>query len=408
MAVLNGTAGNDAFVAHSSVDYQKGQLILVLGGMPAAGEWPRPNILINGQWAASFTITAPVLQGQTQVVAVDLPDGPITSVGIQFWNDLRTASGEDRNLYVGSATLNGVQLPISQASYALDGDATIPGQHDMGRNGTLTWSGSAVSNAMAQSRVPENNEINGGAGMDTVIYTGRERGTFDFKYVPDGSLTVHHWMSGFTDVIRGVENVLFDDRGTYGGGGSANVDAAGRTIDGGAGIDTLVLNGHRDQYYINHTATGFTIFGNGVDQWVTNVERLKFTNGYVALDIEGHGGQAYRLYQAAFDRVPDIPGVGYQTNELDTKLTLVQVAANFIASPEFQTTYGSVDNRQFVTLLYRNVLDREPEQAGLEYHMNRLANGATRADILVGFSESPENKANVIGAIDDGFFYTLT
>jgi serralysin len=166
-----------------------------------------------------------------------------------------------------------------------------------------------------------------------------------------------------------------------------------------------VLNGHTDMYHISHTATGFSIFGNGVDEWVTNVERLQFTNGIVALDINGDAGQAYRLYQAAFNRVPDVGGLGYQTNALDTGLTLTQVASNFIASPEFQRTYGNVDDTQFVTLLYQNVLHRAPDAGGLQFHLDEMhVQGQSRADVLVHFSESPENQANVIGQIQDGMF----
>jgi hypothetical protein len=34
----------------------------------------------------------------------------------------------------------------------------------------------------------------------------------------------------------------------------------------------------------------------------------------VALDVDGAAGQAYRLYQAAFDRAPDKNGLGYWIN----------------------------------------------------------------------------------------------
>lgn len=408
MAILTGTAGNDFFTAHSAVDYEKGKLEFVLGGIPAGGEWPKLNVLINGQWAASVTVTSYVIDGHTQLVSVGLPVGvPVTSVGLQYWNDGTTPSGEDRNLYVGSATLNGVDLPLAQASYTIDGEAPIPGQHDIYRNGTLIWGGAPVANAMAQPLHAESNDIDGGAGIDTVLYSGRERGNFDFKYQLDGSMTVESLGAGFKDTLHNIDNILFDDTGAYGAGGDAVVDAPGRIIDGGHGLDTLVLNGHRDQYYINHTATGFTIYGNGVDEWVTNVERIQLTNGFLALDIEGNAGQAYRLYQAAFNRTPDVPGLGYQTNALDTGLTLSQVAGNFIASPEFQRTYGNVDDTQFITLLYHNVLHREPDSGGLQFHLDEIAHGETRADVLTHFSESPENQANVIGQIQDGMFYTL-
>ena len=82
------------------------------------------------------------------------------------------------------------------------------------------------------------------------------------------------------------------------------------------------------------------------------------------------------------------------------------MAANFIASPEFQSKYGSaVDSSQFITLLYNNVLHRAPDSGGLQYHLNELATGQTRADVLTHFSESPENQANVIGQIQAGITF---
>ena len=93
---------------------------------------------------------------------------------------------------------------------------------------------------------------------------------------------------------------------------------------------------------------------------------------------------------------------------LDNGLSLVQVASNFIASPEFQSTYGAVNDTQFVTLLYQNVLHRAPDASGLQYHLNELEQwGESRAQVLTNFSESPENQANVIGAIQNGIPYTV-
>jgi hypothetical protein len=176
-------------------------------------------------------------------------------------------------------------------------------------------------------------------------------------------------------------------------------------IDGGAGFDTGVLSG--SIYNYTYVRDGSTITTSGFDGFDTmvGVERLEFDDYGIAFDIEGNAGQAYRLYQAAFDRVPDLGGLGYQMDALDDGLYLSQVAGNFIASPEFQTTYGALSNSQFVTQLYYNVLDRAPDSSGLNYHVARLNSGVARADVLVGFSESPENKANVIGQIDDGMLY---
>jgi hypothetical protein len=401
MGTITGTSGNDLITPHTATDYMKGQLSFVLGGIPAGGEWPKIGILVNGQWVEqAITVDAPVKDGVTEVVTVQLPNVPITSVGIQYFND-GVVGTEDRNLYVGSATLNGVNLPLAQGTYAIDGDASIPGQSSIYRNGTLSWSGSVVANAMAQSTTADSMNIDGGSGTDTVTYTGKEKGDFFFLYHSDGSETVQSLHAGFTDTLHNTENVLFDD------GGDAKVDAAANTIDGGSGLDTLVLFGHTDQYHITHTATGFSIFGNGVNEWVTNVERLKFTNGYVALDINGHAGEAYRLYQAAFDRTPDSAGLGFNTHSLDVGLSLSDVAQQFITSAEFQSKYGNPSDADWVTLLYQNVLHRAPDQSGYDFHMWELSVGLTRAQQLAEFSESPENQANVIGQIQDGMFMTM-
>jgi hypothetical protein len=150
-----------------------------------------------------------------------------------------------------------------------------------------------------------------------------------------------------------------------------------------------------------------SIYGNGVDEWVTNVERIQFTNGFLGFDINGDAGQAYRLYQAAFDRTPDVPGLSYWIHDLDAGVSLHDVAAYFATSPEFISTYGQLDNQHYAAQLYTNVLHRTPDSSGLQFWVDSLNHGASRADVLIGFSESTENQANVIGAIQNGIFFTL-
>jgi hypothetical protein len=111
------------------------------------------------------------------------------------------------------------------------------------------------------------------------------------------------------------------------------------------------------------------------------------------VSIQPHAAQVYRLYRAAFSREPDLPGIGWHMATIEGGAQLVDVAGGFIASPEFASTYGAVDDAQFVTLLYRNVLGREPEAEGLAYHLNNLAGGQPRNELLCNFSESPENRS---------------
>jgi hypothetical protein len=114
------------------------------------------------------------------------------------------------------------------------------------------------------------------------------------------------------------------------------------------------------------------------------------------LNLEGTYGQAYRLYRAAFDRLPDQAGIDYWTAQLNAGMSLLTAASCFILSTEFRSMYGEAPtDDQFITLLYKNVLHREPDAGGWAYWMNAMTHGLTQARVLVEFSESPENKANV-------------
>lgn len=214
--------------------------------------------------------------------------------------------------------------------------------------------------------------------------------------------------------VGGDENLsgtLGDDKiYAYDGHDTINGKNGNDILNGGEGLDTAVYNGLHHQYEIQ-ALTGVLIDlqenRDGSDTLV-NVERLHFSDTNVALDI-GKGevaGEAYRIYKAAFDRAPDSGGLGFWIEALDNGASLTGVANGFIGSPEFQNLYGSnVSNRDFVTKLYNNVLDRNPDQGGYDFWLGALANGASKADVLASFSESNENIANVADLIASGIQY---
>jgi hypothetical protein len=194
--------------------------------------------------------------------------------------------------------------------------------------------------------------------------------------------------------------------------GSAGADALGVAtgvvaLDGGSGLDTAVYSGARASFHIAREGSGFAV----TDAWgdhasLVNVERVQFADAMVALDIHGTAGQAYRLYQAAFDRTPDKAGVGYWIDMLDHGETLVGAARDFVGSQEFKGLYGAnINDSQFVQALYQNVLHRPAEGAGYDFWMASLQS-VSRAQVLADFSESAENQAQVVGSIQDGFDYT--
>ncbi len=177
-------------------------------------------------------------------------------------------------------------------------------------------------------------------------------------------------------------------------------------VTGTAGVDTLA--------YTTERAGATVVADNGVvsvkdavgnHATLTGVERLQFGDGMVALDVNGNAGEAYRLYQAALGRTPDKTGLGFWIDALDKGTSLAQAASGFIGSAEFGKLYGThVSDAQFVEALYQNVLHRAPDAAGYAFWTDAL-HSTSRADVLVGFSESTENQAQVIGSIQNGIDY---
>jgi len=178
------------------------------------------------------------------------------------------------------------------------------------------------------------------------------------------------------------------------------------TLDAGAGFDTAVLSLAASAVTVTAKSNGsFQIVSGGTASTFSNVERIQLTDGTIALDLTGNAGQTYRLYQAAFDRTPDDGGLSHNVNLMDGGLSIFDMAAAFIASQEFQNTYGpNISNTAFITLLYQNVLNRAPDDAGLAGWLDAMNGGQSHAQVLFGFSESTENKANVASAIDDGIW----
>lgn len=137
-------------------------------------------------------------------------------------------------------------------------------------------------------------------------------------------------------------------------------------------------------------------------------EGVALLDGELRFDVErgGNAGMAYRIYQAAFDRNPDLGGLEFWINLIDGGTSLGSVSAGFIASSEFAEIYGTdVSDLEFVSRLYQNVLGRDGEQAGIEFWTEYLQNHVDgRAAVLAGFSESIENVTGVAPAIQGGIF----
>lgn len=206
----------------------------------------------------------------------------------------------------------------------------------------------------------------------------------------------HFMVTGGGDIILALEgDDTFHINNAYGGA----------RLAGGEGFDQIIVSGASADFDVVTTQDGFDVYGDDGVVETIGMERLEFSDGTLAFDLNGNAGQGYRIYQAAFDRQPDTSGLSYWVDQLDAGMTLYNVALSFIGSDEFRMLYGSnPSNEDFVELLYQNVLNRNPDTGGYDYWTVQMDEGLTRADMLIAFSESLENKANVSTAIEDGIW----
>jgi Ca2+-binding RTX toxin-like protein len=257
-----------------------------------------------------------------------------------------------------------------------------------------------------------NDRLDGGAGTDTAEYNQAS-----------GAVQVNLALGTATgadgnDTLISIENVKGSVHGDLlTGNAGANLleglagndtlsgGAGNDTLNGGDGTDTVIFSGNRASYTISKTSTGLTVSSaaEGVDTLV-DVERYTFADAATRFDISGTAGQAYRVYQAAFNRTPDNGGLKYWIGLMDGGYTLAGVASGFIASEEFKKLYGdNPTNDFFVFKLYDNVLHRAPDKGGYDYWVGLLnSNKIDSISTLINFSESPENQAGVIGVIQNG------
>ena len=249
-----------------------------------------------------------------------------------------------------------------------------------------------------------NDTIDGGADYDIAIYSGKfSEYTFDIANkivtVTDNRVSTNDG----TDSLSNIEKLTFADK---------NALVTSKEVKGITSLgfqSEKVYSGNSDTYkFYNLGGDSYGVgTASGIDEF-TGESILKFDNKNMNLinDIKAtfdqvtglntDSGKMFRLYNASFKRLPDPDGLRYWIDNFSSgKDDERAVASSFLASDEFKQRYGeNVSNESYVETLYVNVLGRNYDQAGYSYWLGNLNNGVeTRYELLLGFSESVENKS---------------
>ncbi|NDE78359.1 MAG: hypothetical protein EB047_04025, partial [Chitinophagaceae bacterium] len=78
-------------------------------------------------------------------------------------------------------------------------------------------------------------------------------------------------------------------------------------MNGQEGVDRIIFSGVKDQYVVSKVGENLwqsTSNKFGTYAELKNIERFVFSDGVIAVDLNGNAGKAYRVYKAAFARDP--------------------------------------------------------------------------------------------------------
>ena len=246
--------------------------------------------------------------------------------------------------------------------------------------------------------------VDGGGGFDTVVIIGRSS---QFKLVFDSGVTYIDALSGASAMteraqLNNVEQVQFLDK-TVSLVVNDTIKGQPGTdfFDGGLGIDTVVYSGPQERYSITKSGNRYVVSeptGSDDTDYLSNIERIQFSNGKVALDLGGNAGQAARLIGALLGPsfIKDKALAGVVIGLIDQDYSIESIANLGLNTSFYLTLAGSTKNEDFVNHVFRNVFGRPPEVNEQKTYVDMLNAGTSQAALAV-MAAGTEFTASQIG-----------
>ena len=275
---------------------------------------------------------------------------------------------------------------------------------------------------------PEIKLIWDGGGVDTLDFTNFV--TSSTINLVDGSYSTvpfNGWsLKNNISIAFGavVENVIAGSGADIIVGNSSNNSFTGGKgndiLDGGAGIDMAVYNANLKGATLNNfidygssdgniqLRTAWNVVVAGDTDTLRNIERLKFNDTYVALDLDGNAGKTLKLLAALLGKaaVTEKAYVGAGLHALDNgmsyeELMKVGIDAIFGANPA---------GASVVAALYENLVGSSAPQSVLDEYGAMLDDGvmsATELGIAVAEHNLTATNIDLVGLASLGVEYIL-
>ena len=232
------------------------------------------------------------------------------------------------------------------------------------------------------------------------------------------------WLDSTDNIINlreGNETVYLASGDDYAMGGSGNDwlfgeggndrlqgDSGEDTLNGGSGLDTAIYKANFDEVVLVKNGSAWNVVLDSGEDILISIERLEFNDKHIAIDLDGHAGQAVKLLGALLgaESVSNKDYIGEAIKILDSGVSyeeLMGLAVNFVfgADPDPAILIGSI---------YNNLVGSEAPKSIIDEYSAALNSGALSPEGLArAASEHELNAANIdlIGLSSSGVEFTL-
>ena len=180
-------------------------------------------------------------------------------------------------------------------------------------------------------------------------------------------------------------------------------------IDGGLGIDTAKYNNAKSNYWLNfisptNRSLTDTSGSQGTDTLIS-IERLKFSDTSLAIDLEGNAGVTAKILGAVFGKesLKNKTYVGIGLYFLDAGWSYDDLAALALDAA------GAKTNDEIVSLIWKNVVPGGTYPSAIDKapYLSMLANGLPIGVFAHAAADSSLNTTNInlVGLAQTGIEY---
>lgn len=164
----------------------------------------------------------------------------------------------------------------------------------------------------------------------------------------------------------------------------------------------VYVSGLRSDYAVAASPNGDTVTGDQITYQTTALATVQFIDAAEYTDPASVGGLTYGMFEAATGRAGDAASLTFWTSVAANNSPLAAMQG-LLSTYESRQLLSGLNNGDYVSRIYQNVLGRPADSSGSGYYTGLLNAGtASRAQVALAIVQSGEGQSDIGSAISGG------